>query len=97
MVVKEKRGRRRYVIFACEPPYADRDEAVTEINRLFRSHSLKAPHVIDTGEWHLMIRCSPSDRDSVIAVISEGSREARPLRTSGTLRCLRERYKLKKK
>jgi len=95
-VVKEKRGRRRYVIFACEPPYADRAEAVTEVNRLFQSQGMKAPHVIDTGEWHLIVRCSPADRDRVTTVISEGSRIARPLRTSGTLRCLRDRYKLKK-
>lgn len=96
MVVKEKRGRRRYVIFACDPPYTDRNEAVAEINSLFRSQGLKSPHVIDVGEWHLTVRCSPAERDGVIDVISKGTRDVRPLRTSGTLRCLRERYGLRK-
>ncbi len=96
MVVKERRGRRRYVIFACDPPFMDRNEAVKEVNRLFQHRGLKPPHVIDTGEWHLMVRCSPHERDAVIDVLSNGNRVVRPLRTSGTLKCLRERYKLKK-
>ena len=96
MVVKQKRGRRRYVIFACDPPYSDRNEAVAELNHLFRVHDGRPPHVIDTGEWHLIVRCSPSEVGDIISTLSEGDRSIRSLRTSGTLRTLRERYRLTK-
>ncbi len=94
MVVKERRGRRRYVVIACDPAYEGRDEAVKELNALFRSLGMQPPHVIDTGDWHLIIRCSPSERDGVLSALGDLDRSLTPLRTSGTLKKLRARYGL---
>ncbi len=86
MVVKERRGRRRYVLFSAEPPFRDRAEAIEHVNSVFRG--LRPPHVIEAG-GHLIVRCSPEDRSAVVAELSASRPGLLPLRTSGTLRKLR--------
>lgn len=82
MVVKEKRGRRRYVAFRVDP-ILRRDDL---------RRALAAGSVIQCSEGWAIIRCAPSET----SVVAESIRSAYPgtvsLATSGTLKTLRERY-----
>ncbi|MDI3482284.1 MAG: hypothetical protein PWQ88_155 [Candidatus Methanomethylophilaceae archaeon] len=93
MVVKEKRGRRRYVIFEVDKSFAHKGEVISEVSALFRARGLDAPYVIDAYDRFIILRTSPEERDKVIDIMSESMDiKFRPLRTSGTIKTLRERY-----
>lgn len=82
MVVKEKRGRRRYIAFRVDPALR-RDDL---------RRALAAGSVIQCSEGWAIVRCAPSET----SVVAESLRSAYPetvsLATSGTLKTLRERY-----
>ena len=83
MVVKSVRGRRRYIFF--EVPQDTRRDDVTTI--LDGIASIK---VITCHNGEAVVRCSPQDRgDTVGRMESAGGRS---VKTSGTLRTLRDEY-----
>ncbi len=90
MAVKERRGRRRYVLFSADPPFRDRGEAIGHVNRHLRDRGLQPPHVIEAGD-HLIVRCSPQERDAVVEALRSSRPGLVPLLTSGTLRKIRSR------
>lgn len=94
MVVKEKRGRRRYIAFRAEPRLSDA-ELLAMLNATLSPRGIKVPKVIQFDGGMGIIRCPPADKDKVIAALSEGSASRSritTLSTSGTLLTLREKY-----
>jgi RNase P/RNase MRP subunit POP5 len=94
MVVKEKRGRRRYIAFRVEPKLSDA-ELLAILNATLSPRGTKVPKVIQFDGRMGIIRCSPADKDKVISALSEGSDprgKIETLCTSGTLLTLREKY-----
>ena len=86
MTVKSKRGRRRYIVFRVG---ADVDR-ISLARATFRpGHHVK---VISCDERMAVIRCSPEDRSWVSDTVVSSFPGSEPLRTSGTLKSLRERY-----
>lgn len=84
MVVKSVRGRRRYM-YVRVPANMHRDR-LTEI-MCERVHSAK---VITCHRGDAVIRFTPSDRNAMQDVI--GSERFQSVKTSGTLRTLRDEY-----
>ncbi|MDR0779000.1 MAG: hypothetical protein LBE48_06165 [Methanomassiliicoccaceae archaeon] len=87
MTVKEKTGRRRYVAFTVDPLFGKE----TLISAL-RKASGDPPYVIQCREGWCIVRCTPGSVDSTITVMRNADPSSVSLRTSGTLRTLRERY-----
>jgi len=94
MVVKEKRGRRRYIAFRSERELSDA-ELLATLNAALSPRGIKVPKVIQFDGRMGILRCSPPDKEKVVAVLAERS-DARcgieTLSTSGTLLTLREKY-----
>jgi len=94
MVVKEKRGRRRYVAFHTDRRITD-EELLAAFTSTFTPKGIKVPKVIQFDGNKGIFRCPPSDKDRVLEAL-----EQRPannfslvtLSTSGTLRTLREKF-----
>jgi len=88
LVVKSKRGRRRYVVF-------DMSVQMTkeELIRAFRAkNGGDAPYVIQCIPGKAVIRCSPNEIEKVkdqMRIVDGGSES---LITSGTLRTVRDKY-----
>jgi len=86
MTVKSKRGRRRYIVFEVGP----------EVNggALSRAVFGLGPQikVISCREGMAAIRCAPIDTERVIATVLSSFPGSRSVRTSGTLKSLRDRY-----
>lgn len=94
MVVKEKRGRRRYIAFRAEPKLSDA-ELLAMLNAILSPRGIKIPKVIQFDGSMGIIRCSPPDKERVVAALAEGSdprARIETLSTSGTLLTLREKY-----
>ncbi len=94
MVVKEKRGRRRYIAFRAERRLSD-EELLALINSLLSPRGIKAPKVIQFDGTMGILRCSPADKERIVGAFAErsGPRCAiETLSTSGTLLTLREKY-----
>jgi RNase P/RNase MRP subunit POP5 len=94
MVVKEKRGRRRYIAFRAERRLTD-EELLAILNATMSPRGIKVPRVIQFDGRLGIIRCSPSDKDKVVAALAERSDPRggiETLRTSGTLLTLREKF-----
>ncbi len=87
MVVKSVRGRRRYISF--EVPSGTTRETIIEAIESAepRPESFKA---ITCSNGKAVVRCSPADREAVTAIVCSLGPETRSLRTSGTLRTLRD-------
>ena len=85
MVVKSERGRRRYVFFEVPQPVR-RDDISQALEGIV---SVK---VITCSDGRAVVRSSPDDREAVTRRMSEGFDGCRSVRTSGTLRGLRDRY-----
>ena len=85
MVVKSERGRRRYIFFEVPQPVRRNDvsQALDGIG------SVK---VITCSDGRAVVRCSPDDREPVTQRMTETFGGCRSVRTSGTLRGLRDRY-----
>lgn len=94
MVVKEKRGRRRYIAFRVASKISD-VELLAALNATLTPRGIKVPKVMQFDGRMGIIRCSPLDKDKVISALNERS-ETRlgieTLSTSGTLLTLREKY-----
>ena len=85
MVVKSERGRRRYVFFEV-PQHVRRDDVSQALE------GIGSVKVITCSDGRAVVRCSPDDREAVTRRMSEGFDGCRSVRTSGTLRGLRDRY-----
>ncbi len=88
MVVKSERGRRRYIAFIVDPALSK--ESLAGKLRAFAGEV--APKVIQCAEGWCIVRCTPKDRDDVIALMGRAAPGSKSLRTSGTLITLRRRY-----
>ena len=88
MVVKSKRGRRRYVAFTVDP--AMTAESLSGKLRAFGGD--KVPKVIQCAEGWCILRCAPEDRERAVGLMAQADPGSRSLRTSGTLITLRKRY-----
>lgn len=82
MVVKEKRGRRRYVAFSLDPGLR-RDDL---------RRALAAGSVIQCSEGWAIVRCAPSETSLMAESVRSADPGAVSLATSGTLKTLREKY-----
>jgi len=92
VVVKSKRGRRRYVVFDMSVPMTKE-----ELIKAFRVKcGGDAPYVIQCAPGKTVIRCSPNEIDKVreqMKIVDSGSES---IVTSGTLRTLRDKYPILK-
>jgi RNase P/RNase MRP subunit POP5 len=102
MVVKEKRGRRRYIAFEASGAEAANELLFSALQALFNRAGQRMPKLIQLEGNLGIVRCMEPEMRSVIEIlnlsISEGEREIRfrTLCTSGTLRALRARIGLEK-
>jgi RNase P/RNase MRP subunit POP5 len=100
MVVKEKRGRRRYIAF--EATGAANEQLPSALQALFSLSGERVPKLIQLEGRLGIVRCLEPEMKSIIEIlngsIGEGEREVRfrTLCTSGTLRALRSRIGLEK-
>jgi hypothetical protein len=85
MVVKSVRGRRRYVAFTT-PEGMYRDEMVST----FEALSIPSVKVITCGHGKAVIRCDPEHVPTLIDAYSKSFPGSQSLKTSGTLRTLRD-------
>lgn len=85
MVVKEKRGRRRYVAFALSSDMGKQD-----LISVLRGHGA-APYVVQCAGGHAVIRCGPEEVAAVKDLMRDADPGSVPLSTSGTLKALRAR------
>ena len=89
MVVKEKRGRRRYVAF-------NLNDALCKETLIAKLRSLTSPndppYVIQCSAGWAIVRCSPDEIDAVQTLLKRADPTSSSLCTSGTLRTLREKY-----
>lgn len=100
MVVKEKRGRRRYIAF--EATGAASEPLPSALQALFNRSGVRAPKLIQLEGRLGIVRCLEPEMKLTVEIlnrsIGEGEREIRfrTLCTSGTLRALRSRIGLEK-
>ncbi len=93
MVVKAVRGRRRYIAFTVNPELT-RDTLIPKLRALKGDD---APYVVQCAEGWAVLRSSPEKKENDIAVMKSADESSVPVRTSGTLRTLRDRYDILKK
>ncbi len=95
MVVKAERGRRRYVVFKVIDGPVSSDALLRHVNHAMASASLKPLKLIQFNGTMGIIRSQGQDKDKVLAALNAsfpGSISIVTLRTSGTIRTLREGY-----
>ncbi|MDR3075079.1 MAG: hypothetical protein LBU30_03440 [Candidatus Methanoplasma sp.] len=87
MVVKSKRGRRRYIVFSVS-------ENITRgaLIREFSHMGTDAPYIVQCIPGMAVLRCSPERREETVSLMSSADPPSSPLRTSGTLRTLRDEF-----
>lgn len=85
MVVKSKRGRRRYIYFRV-PRDVRRDGLAESLE------GIASVKVITCHGGEAVVRCSPADRPDIESRLKSKGPEYRPVKTSGTLRTLRAEY-----
>ena len=88
MVVKSKRGRRRYIAFTVDPELT-KDSLIARLRRIDQD---RTPHVIQCAEGWCIVRCSPNEREPTISIMTTADPTSKSLRTSGTVITLRQRY-----
>jgi RNase P/RNase MRP subunit POP5 len=88
MVVKSKRGRRRYIAFSVSPEL--RKEAL--IRGLRQVDPDNPPYIIQLAGGKAVVRCSPDKREGTILAVSQTDPSSVSLLTSGTLRTIRDAY-----
>ncbi len=97
MVVKAKRGRRRYIAFISESKIGSED-LLSALNSAFGKRGMRTPKIIQFDGMKGIVRTSDVDKEKSIQVLNSiGAQDGQPftlrtLRTSGTLQTLRERY-----
>lgn len=89
MVVKAKRGRRRYIVFEVSPNL-DKGDLIRMTNSVCgKDESL---YIIQCGSGKAVIRCAPGERDRTAELMSLADPGCVSLKTSGTLKTLRDIY-----
>jgi RNase P/RNase MRP subunit POP5 len=91
MVVKEKRGRRRYVAFETSD-LADAETVSREIISSAVRLGVRPPKLIQFEGRRGIVRSSEPEKEAIIELLNAAELPMRTLRTSGTLKTLRERY-----
>jgi RNase P/RNase MRP subunit POP5 len=91
MVVKEKRGRRRYVAFETSDP-SDADTVSREIISSAVRLGVRPPKMIQFEGRRGIVRSYEPEKEATIELVNASALPMRTLRTSGTLKTLRERY-----
>lgn len=94
MVVKEKRGRRRYIAFRVDGKLSD-EQLLAKLNATLSPKGIKVPKVIQFDGRMGILRCSPLDKEKVVSLLAERSDPQgmiETLSTSGTLLTLRQKY-----
>jgi RNase P/RNase MRP subunit POP5 len=97
MVVKAKRGRRRYIAFSvtsASPPSPD--ELLAAFRAASASPADRLPKLIQFDGRTGIVRCLETEREATMDLLSrvrgrEDALSLRTLSTSGTLKALRER------
>lgn len=94
MVVKSKRGRRRYIAFRVRDGGALSDEGLlSALNPAFLAAGMKPPKVMQFNGSGGIIRVGGEEQGRAVDLINAGGRgKLETLKASGTLRTLRERY-----
>jgi|GEM_PF-421664 len=88
LVVKSKRGRRRYVVFEMSVPMTKE-----ELIRALRTRcGGDVPYVIQCVPGKAVIRCSPDEIDKVKDRMRIIDGKSESILTSGTLKTLRDKY-----
>jgi RNase P/RNase MRP subunit POP5 len=95
MVVKEKRGRRRYVAFETSE-IIDAETVSREIISSAVRLGVRPPKLIQFEGRRGIVRSSEPEKEATIELLNAAELPMRTLRTSGTLKTLRERYFLPK-
>jgi RNase P/RNase MRP subunit POP5 len=102
MVVKEKRGRRRYIAFEASSATAANEQMFSALQALFNQSGQRMPKLIQLEGNLGIVRCLEPEMKTVVDTlnqsIGEEEREVRfrTLCASGTLRALRARIGLEK-
>ncbi len=107
MTVKDRVGRRRYIAFRIETHstrFFSRDDVISAMHRTAAGmeERIKTPHltVFDAPRGIGVVRVKHTDKGKAIELLNSvnsiGGREVKvvTLRTSGTIKTLRERYHL---
>lgn len=89
MVVKEKRGRRRYVAFNLDTSF-NKESLIAKLRSITSPND--PPYIIQCSAGWAIVRCPPDKTDDITTIIQKADPMSRSLCTSGTLRTLRERY-----
>ena len=96
MVVKDKRGRRRYVAFETSD-VVDAETVSREIISSAVKLGVRPPKLIQFEGRRGIVRSLQPELLATLELINAAALPMRTLRTSGTLKTLRERYFLAKK
>jgi RNase P/RNase MRP subunit POP5 len=91
MVVKEKRGRRRYIAFETSD-VIDAETVSREIISSAVRLGVRPPKLIQFEGRRGIVRSLEPEREATLELINSAALPMRTLRTSGTLKTLRERY-----
>ena len=86
MVVKDVRGRRRYIAFRVSPGTGK----TILINRL-QTQTSKVPYVVQCENGLAILRCEPSEMESTVALMLSVDPSWTSILTSGTLKTLRDK------
>ena len=99
MTVKEKRGRRRYIAFkVISDKGVYREDLLFALRASSTKMGITTPKLIQFDEMKGIVRCSNLDKEVTIQLLHDVGRtidngfELETLRTSGTLKTLRNRY-----
>ena len=91
MVVKEKRGRRRCVAFETSE-VTDAETVSREIISSAVKLGVRPPKLIQFEGRRGIVRCLEPEKETTLELINASVLPMKTLRTSGTLKTLRERY-----
>jgi RNase P/RNase MRP subunit POP5 len=91
MVVKAKRGRRRYIAFETSEAM-DAETVSREIISSAVKLGVRTPKLIQFEGRRGIVRSLEPEMESTLELINSAALPMRTLRTSGTLKTLRERY-----
>jgi RNase P/RNase MRP subunit POP5 len=96
MVVKAKRGRRRYIAFETSE-VNDAETVSREIITSAVRLGVRPPKLIQFEGRRGIVRSLEPEKEATLELINSAALPMRTLRTSGTLKTLRERYFIPKK
>jgi RNase P/RNase MRP subunit POP5 len=91
MVVKDKRGRRRYVAFETSE-VIDAETVSREIISSAVKLGVRPPKLIQFEGRRGIVRSLEPEKEATLELINAAALPMKTLRTSGTLKTLRERY-----